>query len=591
MSRFLGLGFAALLWATTVGAQPVPTPGLLAGVNPDPKAQNLAWLEVAFEIPAGLHQSLQPEYFAVVPDPASLPSGWTVGEAVFPETDQRILDLPSYEGTVLVRVPLGVPAKAPPQSFTLRGQVKWQLCYDDGVCLLPQSTTFSLDVKPSESLGYWSRAVSISTAVAEGDSPFTLESGPVAPVAEEPPLLLVLLFAFWGGILLNFMPCVLPVLSIKAVSLVKQAGQDRRVRWNHAWAASAGILSSLLLLAGLLIGFQAAGAAVGWGVQFQNPWYVTGLIVLVIVFALSLFDVFQLSSPAVRQGKRQGLVGSFFSGLLTVVLATPCTAPFLGTALGVAFASPWWVILLVFGAVGVGLALPFFLVAVVPGALERLPKPGPWMDTFKGLMGFALVGTALWLLTVLLAQTDIAGFSGTLWFLGVVVLVGWLYGKLQRTSWEGWRRWGAIAVLVAAVVAAGAGLLSFDRKATDKENTAAQGSELPAPWQPFSEARVVELIDAGRPVFVDFTAEWCLTCKINEAGALADPSVLQAFSTRNVALLRGDYTNADPVIAAWLKEYHRAGVPFYALLVPGQEPIILPEVLTRDGLIQVLSAP
>lgn len=587
MKRLL-LSFAlAVLLGIFAGAQEPPVPAIQAAVN-GPGAV----LEVSFSIPPGLHQSLQHEYFGVNVDTASLPEGWKTGAAVFPPGPREILGVPSYEGTFLVTVPLEPPVQGTSAPFRLRAEVRWQLCYDEGACLLPQKTEVHLEVRPVSGLGYRATAVGADTRnvapLSADASAFSLEAVPTEPASGEP-LFLVLLSAFLGGILLNFMPCVLPVLSLKAVSLVKQAGLGRRGRWLHAWAASTGILASLLGLAAVLIALQAAGAAVGWGVQFQNPWYVAGLSAVVLTFALSLFGVFHLSAPSVRQGKRTGLAGSFFSGFLTVVLATPCTAPFLGTALGAAFASPWWVILLVFGAVGVGLALPFFLVTVIPGTLEKLPKPGPWMAVFQGVMGFALVGTGLWLLTVLLTQVGPAPFSGVLWFLGAGTAVLWLWGRIQEAGWGRWRSRTAAGILAAGLTLGGWILLAplGSPQTQDREQTTGR----PAPWVAFSEARVAEYAAAGRPVFIDFTAEWCLTCKINEAGPLADPEVLKAFASRNLALVRGDYTNADPVITRWLKAHKRAGVPFYALLVPGKEPVIFPELLTKEGLVQALSAP
>ncbi len=564
--------------------------------------KNQYWLEAHFTLPEKLHQTLQEKYFGLVINQSALPAGAVLGKLVYPPSEKKILDILSYEKFVLIKQAISFK-QIPPSNFEIEGSVFWQLCYDDGVCLVPQKKDFIFTVQSQAGL-LGSAKTNINRLVQDGSgqtslgSPFALSDAQEAPAIEQQSpndeerldfagVLLILLFAFLGGAILNLMPCVLPVLSIKALSLIKNAGENPKRRWAHAWMSAAGIVSSLLALALILVILQSAGLSIGWGIQFQNPWYMLGLVVLVLGFALSLFDIFILTAPSVKQNKRTGLSGSFFSGFLTVVLATPCTAPFLGTALGLAFSSPWWVIILVFGFIGIGLALPFFLLTVIPGALRFLPKPGKWMETFKGVMAFALIATGIWLLTVLNTQLATDSFSNVLWFLGSFFFLAWIWGLVQRSALGGLKRKLAQFLVLALLVAAGCAFLSLSPRtsATSQDSSA----KLPDGWQVFSEQAVDTALVQGKTVFVDFTADWCLTCQINKAGPLADPRVLNALNESNVVRLQGDYTNADPIIAAWLKRYKRAGVPFNAFLRANKATQVLPEILTSDGVLAALT--
>ena len=552
----------------------------------NPRGENL-WLEAQFTLPTGLHQFYQPEYFG-------LDFSDSVGDVEYPATENTILGLPSFEGTFIIKRLL----KAHALGSNVKGRVFWQICNDAGVCLFPEERTFEMPLPSSISevnaLKPW-----ILSELNQGPSlklnstfPPTSElpEAPLPPLPDITSLFFILIMAFLGGLLLNLMPCVLPVLSIKVLSLFKQAGENPRSRWAHAWAAAAGILSSMILLALVLIMLQNTGISVGWGVQFQNSWYVLSLILIVFLFALSLFDVFILNPPRIKTGKIQGLGGSYLTGLLTVVLATPCTAPFLGTALGLAFSSPWWVIILTFSFIGIGLALPFFLLLVIPGSLKFLPKPGKWMDILRGFMAFGLVGTGIWLLTVLQKQVEADPFSGVLWFLGLVLLGAWLFGTLQKSNFSGWKLNLARGLLLGMVM--GGGYILLISPSQENNSRASTSLDiLSEGWITFSEDKVAEALEAGQGIFIDFTADWCLTCQVNKAGALRDPEFLKAYQKEGIQLLRGDFTKADPVISRWLRKYQRAGVPFNLLLRPGMPPVIFPELLSKQVLLEALLTP
>ena len=384
--------------------------------------------------------------------------------------------------------------------------------------------------------------------------------------------------ALLGGLVLNLMPCVFPVLSIKVLSLVKQAGEARgRVRL-HGLAYTAGVVASFLGLAGLLIALKAGGAGIGWGFQLQSP-------VVVILLAYGLFAVGLSLSGVVHVGgrlaglgdgltRRSGYQGSFFTGVLATLVATPCTAPFMGAAVGFALTQPAWVGLLVFACLGLGLALPFLALTAFPGALSLLPRPGAWMETVKGALAFPVYATAAWLVWVLAQQV---GPNGLLGALGGLVLVG-----LAAWAWERARAAGRIGTGLgrATAVLALAGALAL-AAALDGQRGGAAGVQLAGIEEPFTQARLDALRAEGRTVFVDMTAAWCITCQVNERMVLSREAVQAAFRAGSVAYLKGDWTNQNPEITRLLESHGRSGVPLYLVYKGKGEARVLPQILTE----------
>jgi thiol:disulfide interchange protein DsbD len=418
------------------------------------------------------------------------------------------------------------------------------------------------------------------------------------------PLLLYILFAFVGGLLLNVMPCVLPVIALKVFGLVKMAG-DRPGRIKGLGLSfAAGILASFLGLALLVIILQTAGQQVGWGFQFQEPRFVIAMAALVFAFGLSLFGVFEINLPggvvtgissAVTHRQGNTYAASFGEGIFATVLATPCTAPFLGSALGFAFAQPWWIILLIFTCVAIGMALPYVVLTAKPAWIRFLPKPGAWMVSAQQLMGFLMMATLLWLLYVLGKQMGMEAVIWTGAFLLSVGLACWLIGKFatlsasRRTYWLTW---------IAAVLIVTGGYLLFLVSALDINTAlAVESSGTPAPaaldgieWQQFSLAGLEDDLKGDRPVFLDFTAEWCLTCKVNEKTVLGTKEVVDKFRALNVLSVRADWTNRNADITRLLSKFGRSGVPLYVLFPPGKSgsPIVLPEVITSGIVLDAL---
>ncbi|GAC1629421.1 MAG: hypothetical protein NVS9B10_20580 [Nevskia sp.] len=389
----------------------------------------------------------------------------------------------------------------------------------------------------------------------------------------------MLLFAVLGGLILNLMPCVFPVLSIKAISLVEARGTTARKQRGHALAYTFGVLLTFAGLAALLLILRGTGSAIGWGFQLQQPAFVAGLAYLFFAMGLSLSGVVEFGARLMGVGQSlassAGYRGSFFTGVLAVAVASPCTAPFMGTALGYALSQPGIVAIAVFLALGFGLALPFLLIGFNPGLARLLPRPGQWMETFKQVMAFPLYVTAIWLLWVLGGLTDRNGMTVALLGCTLIAFALWL-----------WNRPGlvAAALKIAAIAAAVALLASPPVRSVSAAGPAVRK----AAFEPWSEERLAALRAERRTVFVNFTADWCITCKVNEAGALSSAAVRQAFAEQNVVWLEADWTRADPAITKALNQFGRPGVPLYLVYVNGGEPKVLPQVLTSDTILSAL---
>ena len=402
-----------------------------------------------------------------------------------------------------------------------------------------------------------------------------------------------LLFGFLGGIILNLMPCVLPVISLKIFGFIQQAGQSRQKILRSGIAFALGIFAWFIALALLLIALKAVGRDVTWGgFQFTNAYFVLALSVIVLVFALNLFGVFEISLPqSMTRGllsttERKDDLGSFFQGVFATVLATPCTAPFLGTALGFAFSQSPAIILAMFVAIAAGMSAPYLLLSAQPAWLRFLPKPGSWMMHVKQFMGFLLLATLLFLLYVLGAQR---GLEGAIWassFLLVISVACWIKGAFVVPTASAAKRSVAVVLMLVLVFASG---VYFIGDKFYSASVAATDSRLRGDWQAFAPDRLQAELEQGHPVFVDFTAAWCLTCKFNEANVLESQEVREAFQRRGVVKLRADWTNGDPVITKLLQQFGRPGVPLY-VLYPGksEEPIVFPELLTKSMVLEKL---
>ena len=397
-------------------------------------------------------------------------------------------------------------------------------------------------------------------------------------------LWLALFYGILGGLILNLMPCVLPVISLKIFGFIKQAGDSRWSIFSHGLAFMGGIFSWFLGLAAVVIALKSGGSEVTWAFQFQNPWFNVVIGSIVFVFALNLAGVFELMLPGKAAtamesaSSRSGLGGSFFQGVFATLLATPCTAPFLGSALGFAFGQSAPVILAMFTSVAFGMALPYLILSAQPGWMAFLPRPGAWMERLKQFMAFPLLATLVWILSILGGQRGVEGIIWFSAFLLCLALAAWLYGAFCGPLATPRARFVSL-VLIVATLAGGTWYFlgqKFDRIGKADPDSIA--------WVEFSEARLQADLAAGRNVFVDFTADWCITCKFNERTAINTSAIRALLAEKQVVPIKADWTNSNPEITAALQRFGRVGVPFY-LLYPANNaanPVILPELLTES---------
>jgi suppressor for copper-sensitivity B len=510
-----------------------------------------------------------------------LPAGWPEETLRYPKHKMQTFafadqPLAVYDGEFVILAEVKVPAGAPKGPVEVRGALRYQAC-NDSQCLPPVTTdaTVTLTVGP----GGTPIASDLFTGTAPPSAP---TEGPGKGLA------VMLLLALLGGLILNAMPCVLPVLSLKVFGLMRSAGHGRSEVVRGALATAAGILASFIALAIAAIGAKAAGAAVGWGIQFQRPGFVAFLAVVVVLFCLNLWGLFEIPLPQRLarlggSGPREGLAGHFASGLFATLMATPCSAPFLGTAVGFALGQEAPSILAIFAAVGLGMALPYLLLAVVPGAARLLPRPGAWMDTLRGIMGFLLAAAAVWLFYVLSSQISLERLAMIQLGLLAMALFLWLrHRQMLSGSPHTGRRWLAEAGMIMAVaLTVGTAAVGSGPRLTAQAGDTAPGL---IEWQPWDRARAESLASEGQLVFVDVTADWCFTCKVNERLVLETPEIAGAFAEHGVVPMKADWTNRNDEIGKFLAEHGRYGIPFYLLYRPGQEPRVFSELLTKEGL-------
>jgi thiol:disulfide interchange protein len=443
-----------------------------------------------------------------------------------------------------------------------------QGCADAGLCYPPLKQQFELDFDAGTATRVDAPGQTVKKAL------------PAEKSEEAPPTLLyMLLLAFMGGAILNLMPCVFPILSLKVLSFARSTDHDRHLQ---SWVYTAGVISSFVFVAAVLIGLQQAGKAVGWGFQLQSPSFVIALAYLFIVMGLSLSGLVELGSNLMNTGSglanRSGLSGSFFTGVLAVIVASPCTAPFMGTALGFAVSQPPQIGLLVFAALGAGMAAPLLLFSYSGAARALMPKPGAWMETLKQLLAFPLYATAIWLLWVAGRQTGVNTMTAALCGALMLALGLWLWNHTV------WRK--ALAIVCLAI-----GISLGAMPGLDATNATAAG-ELSHGKVAWSDEQVAALRKTGTPVFVDVTADWCITCIANERAVLLTDEITQAFADSGVVYMVADWTNQDALIAALLERHGRTGIPLY-LMYPAdssQAPMVLPQLLTKTMVLEALEA-
>lgn len=409
-------------------------------------------------------------------------------------------------------------------------------------------------------------------------------------------VLYYVLVAFAGGVILNVMPCVLPVLTMKVFHVIEQSDQNPRHTRLHGLAYTAGIMATFLLLAIIVMALRASGERLGWGMQFQSPAFVAGMCALIFAFGLNALGVFEISVSMQGGKSDEGYASSFVNGVLASVMSTPCSAPFLGTATTFALGSGavWWQTLLMFMLIGLGLSFPFLVISFVPAIAKFLPRPGAWMETFKMLMGFTLMAAAVWLYGVLQAQVTT---DASLWFLGFLLVLGVALWGIEH--WGGLmhglsRRLSVRAIAIAVVAVAGWQMIDLEKASASQKAEASKSKEVVVDghinWAGFNSCRVASEQQRKRPIFMDYTADWCLNCKTNEKAFIEVDRIRQTLTNTQILPMKADMTDDDEEIAEWLEKLGRSGIPAYVIYMPDGSYDLLPEAITTDMLQKRLQA-
>jgi thiol:disulfide interchange protein len=619
----LTTGAAAPALAQTTVGETLQQPHLAAHL-----VTSVDTIEPGVRFRLGVAFKIDPDWHIYAPEPGDsglpttitlrVPDGWHVGPLTWPEAT-RFEDASGvtfgYEGSVRVSATVTPPATlGDAGNVAIGADISWLVCHHN--CIRGKGTLRSL--VPVAGASATHGATLPLSAQETGNGPAA--SRPVSVVAI-PPIAtprvaidpsaadaacadvtadfagsprpsglasfgLALLFAFLGGLLLNAMPCVLPVLSLKLLSLVEHAGSDRRTLWRHGLAYTAGILLSFAALTVILLSLQAGS----WAFQMQSPVFVAVFVAILFAFALSLFGVFNIQLPGgnrlnARVAGAAGYGQSFSYGAFAVLLGTPCTAPFLGPAITYALAQPPVEMMALMLTVGLGVASPFLVLARFPGWRRFVPKPGPWLMTFKKIMAFMLVGAALFFLQTLSVQLSRDAFMSYLLFLAVVALAAWVFGHWSAPTRVPWtRRAGAILALVFVTFGA-VGLVTTEPPEATAGTSVVDG----VTWHDFASVDVEAEALAGRTVFIDFTAQWCATCKVNEAAAIHTDAVRATFEALGVLAVTADFTRYSPEVAAWLTRFDEPSVPLYVMLPAGRpaDAIKLPTFpLSSDDIVR-----
>ena len=522
------------------------------------------------------------------------------GEPKWPEPLKEYseaLDLENlvFKGHFQIKLPIeGVDNNY--DSLTTSATFHYQAC-DNSICLAPSKVTFGLNT-----LGFGNKRGLQPEALKKNDD--DIQNTPKISqnqFAEESSAgtLILLLSALLGGIILNLMPCVLPVLSLKLFSLIKQAGESRKRLLTLGIATTAGILTSFWILAGIVAVIKAGGGNAGWGMQFQSAGFIAFMVVILTAFAMSFFGVFEIWIPGSATtrmdftSRKQGFAGAFFTGALLVLLSTPCSAPFLGTAMGFAFTTSTPVLFLFFTAAGIGLALPYMLVSAFPKVLKVFPKPGAWMVTLQKIMGVLLLATVVWLLWIVHEQS---GNFGVGIFAAISLLSIALSFAIGNIAPPGVAFFREVLAVGGSVILLFAIWFAFASPKYEDEVNArfkARSVQLVTEdgWYRYTPELIEDFAKAGRTVFIDATADWCITCKANEAAVLNREDFRRAMDSLNVALVKADWTRETPEVTKLLRSMGKSGVPAYAIYPAGDQSnqIVLPELLTTGAIVEKIT--
>jgi thiol:disulfide interchange protein DsbD len=511
---------------------------------------------------ASFYWTIAPEYylykhaFKVELNDIDITNSLDIAEGL-PKTDEYFGDVEVYYQQAMIETPAIKAQDELVLTITSQG------CADAGLCYPPRQQYFKVNAD-----------LTVITELNSAPSR-TVTADDTDHTDTQITLIIAIAMAFVGGLILNLMPCVLPVLTLKVFRLSQQ--KNSRDLKLQAWAYTVGVIASFVFIAALLIALKASGQAIGWGFQLQSAWFVGALVYLFFVLGLGMFGSLEIGSSFMGTGQAAteagGIKGSFFTGVLATVVASPCTAPFMGTALGFAVAQDWYTALLVFASLGAGMAFPFLLLSYWPKLQQYLPKPGQWVERFKQFMAFPLWATAIWLLTVVTAQAGSLGMAIILCGCLLIAMAIWFRGNFGR-----------VLKIIFALIAIGL-LLSPQLRPT---NNPSQNNLSNA----YSPEKLAQLRGEGKAVFINVTADWCITCKVNEQIVLGTQEFEDAVTINDVSYIIADWTSYDPEISTLLAQYRRTGIPLY-LLFPknsAENARVLPQILTKDTVISALNS-
>ena len=523
--------------------------------------------------------------------------GIEFGEPVWPEPIKEYNQVLEFENLVFRgHFQIKIPVKAVEEgydSLTTNATFHYQAC-DNSICLAPAS----VDIKIGKNAGSSPASLKKNDEGADAKEVGTAGRNDFEGREGTASIALLLFFAFVGGIILNLMPCVLPVLSLKLFSLIKQAGESRGRLVALGISTTAGILASFWTLAGVVAAIKTGGGVAGWGMQFQSAGFIAFMVIILTAFAMSFFGAFEVWLPGSATtkmdaaGRKVGLGGAFFTGALLVLLSTPCSAPFLGTAMGFAFTASTPVLFLFFTAAGLGLSLPYLLVSVFPSVLKVFPKPGKWMVTLQKAMGVLLLLTVAWLLWVVNEQ---AGGTGAAIFAAIAALsaaLSFAIGKFAPPGVAFTREAGAFVVAIAVLAVAWFAFAAprYGQSLQERFEARASQQMLDGGWYRYTPELVAEFAKAGRTIFIDVSADWCLTCKANEAAVLDRDDFRKKLDSAGVIRIKADWTRETPEVNELLKSMGKSGVPAYAIYPKGDanKQIVLPELLTSGLILEAI---
>ncbi len=550
----------------------VPVRMKIVGINKEVEPGSFLRIGLKFEMDEGWHIYSDKDEIGMPPKVSwELPEGWEAGPLSFPpDKPFEAFGMTSrgYDGTVYIGVLVTVPSNFEPGGqATLRAKVDLLACKDTCMPVSLQSELSFPHTPAPEDIQAFERS----------------QTQMLVPQTAQTDLMRLLLFAFLGGLILNVMPCVFPVIGLKVMSFVEHAGHYGKYAGRHGLVFTLGVLLSLWALTALIMLFREAGVQLGWGFQLQSGEFTYAMAVVFFVFALNMFGVFEIGTRLTGVGgelmSKTGYLGTLFTGILAVVVATPCSAPYFAPAIGTALTLPVPEALLLFTGVGLGLSLPYLVLSMFPGLIQRLPQPGPWMETAKHIFGFLFMLTVAYLVWVL--DGNIKDSDNEM-LLVLVSLVGvaaaaWVYGRWSAISRATRvRHAGKIAAAALLALSLWLGFSQMNR------------TQLWV-WEPYSAERVEQLREEGRVVWVDFTARWCLTCQSNKMTLFSSKELGELLKEKNVALVKADWTDHDPAITQALAKLGRASIPLDLLYFPGEdEPMELPTILTPEDVIRPL---